>query len=714
MRTTDSRVLKLEEKIESHLFFLNRKVAYLPIFLKLEEVQRGYFKKCTEDFNGSPIREDSLAVINTGIDYIQRREEDPMRRLDGLLPFSRSYDNIQEIRYYIIHIITKRLRDLCGKKITKELVEEYECLDNFVAKIIQLSPRLFKSSYATGFHHFLSIAQEKIRGMKKTVSICFEKSSIPSHLDNIVNFLNAYRSELAALLVYLLSDAPHNGTFHADYLTKENDERIDPQLLGTEVYSSIRDAYLKKNPSPIKTIDAGNKLIVLLQRFHHVIKVIKLLQQISTLEGEWETARDETLNFILDSNLSIAADFLKQVSENADALYKYNASIGANKKYSAGRSMNTQYADEKLKEMRKLHCDFQERRGQIRQRVENIKALKPNTKEIAKRKIIKKTQNLVKLLSENLVEIPEVISKKINDLNKKNESDIESEKKEYLQKIEEEISDELVNRITSIIDAIELIAYITAQINREKNSLIQHYLYQAVRKLMDETKNSYYIFSQYSLEEALEFIEDFKSHQTERFEYIDSKKQFMIQDTINNKTSALEARIKEAKKNLTQATLQGIFLLPQRTVENHNTLPTPQQQSNIRSILILSQQLKHCNEREKFKESLSAFYQKIKSMDYKLHYHGGESINCDGNLKKVPAHIKKMLEIYEENINAEESLEYYQSIWESMSAVAVVALKHKSFQVRFFGARNLSTDHIYQAVASGYQQPKSWIAAQVP
>ncbi len=765
-------IINNEETTQDYLFFSSRKVLCLPVLLKPEEIQMDYYHYASENFNQSPVRDYSLAVISTGMDYIKKRENDALRRIGGLFPFSKPYDNIQDPRYYVIHIVAKRLKDLCEYKIGKSLASEYHYLGEFISKVLEMASDFFKTSHAGGFHSFLYEAQNKVRLMKKMVLICHEKSSIPLHLTGIVNLLKAYQNELAVLLIYLLSNAPHNETFHSSYLELENDLRVEKTFLSSQTYTAVRLAYLRirlqfirTSFSSIKSLEGDfgaqklkesvhlyNSLLELLFKSYAIVENTELLLQSSNLEGEWETARDEALSFVLDANLTIVLEFLKEVDRAANIIY-HNSSC-ANKKSNCtpGFPKNIQYAHKKLLGMQEIHKNIQKNCCEIRSRVENIKALNPETKETIKDKIILKTNQLIDDLRKRLPRIPLSLIKGVEQLADKktnnylffntqgfnkakiitvfNSIEPDFHIRDFFQFLLEEIETELDISVRKFLGNLGLIKNLLIEFacatNEPKGFISKPvYLLIAIEEMINKLKYQYFNFKVYSISHISvnSLFANFYSNQVEKINqlllniknthpFVLKKISLEIQSEVDRRINVLENQFYLVKLNFPRAMHNGLDQLricrqKLKSYGENFDLPGGDQldacqQQSVVSFLKLSIQLKYCQDKESFKKILNKFYQKLKSTHYTLHYGGGEVIRFGEIVRKVPAHIKKMITLYNKNIGASSSLEDYRLVLEKMLAIAYDAVENKSFQVRFFKARDQSTHHIYQSMIEGY------------
>lgn len=766
-------LLNIEEKIEGYLLFSSRKVVFIKQALEAEKIQMDHFKKSSANLNRSPIRDYSLAVISTGINYIKEREEDRIRRLNGLIPFSEPYDNIQDPRYYIIQIISERLKTLCDWRISEELANEYGYLSEFISKVLKISSELFKTSSTTGFHYFLYEAQEKVNIMKKMVLIYHEKSSIPSQLSELIRLLDSYKSELTGLMVHILSYAPHNGTFHAHHLKDENDPRINSDFLKTDSYQSIRAAYLNQKLDFItinsrgiknfsgkfskdsleKAIKHYNNLLYLLFNASQLTKNIELLIKSSNLEGDWETARDEALNSVLDANLAIASEFIKEIDKSAVTIYQIGRKINKKSKCIAGFPMNLQYSANILSEMQKIQEDIEKNRTQIKKRIEKINMLEPNTKKNIKDEVIIKTHYLMEKLKGKLKGIPTSIIRNMKNLINKNKEIKQLELKNIIKsdqknpynitrlinndKARQEVFDNIIAQInqeidvnmTAFIDKFEIIKQLAVALNEildygDDFDSRAEYLFYGLKKYSKELTYQSWQFAlsplneisldglfQTWMEDQLlkisQLLTPLNSQSNEEVEIILNE----IKNDINHKINKLNYRFISIK-----SFFPGVMTNAQTGLAHYESHIAKtegfqsinrQQQKVISSLFIIAIELKHSKSAEELKQKLNQFYQGILSINYILHYYGGEKLESRPASKKFPRHIKQILDFYNNHIQVSHSLQHYQWMLNETGKIAKNAIHNKGISVRFFRARELVTEHVYHAITTAAEKALS-------
>ena len=757
-------LLNIEEKSESYLFFSKRKVFCVNKGLEADKIQIDYFRKASGNLNKSPIRDHSLAVISTGINYIKEREEDYTRRLDGFSLFSEPYDNIQDPRYYVIQIISERLKILCDWKISEELANEYGFLSDFIGKVLEIASEIFKTSNKTGFHYFLYEAQNEVNLMKKMALIYYERSSIPAHLSTLIRLLDSYKSELAALLVHVLSSSKHNGTFHAYYLKDKNDARINDIFLKSDTYKSVRSAYLNHSLNFLTLNSYGikefskkfstdsleeslkhyNNLLYLLFNTTRLSKNIELLIKSSNLEGDWETARDEALNSVLDANLSIASEFLKETDKSATIIYQTGINANKESKCVAGFPMNLQYSGKILSEMQRIQNDIEKSRSQIKKRIEKIKILEPNTRKNIKSEIIIKTNDLINKFKDKLKGIPASIiknvknfmpkDKKTNEIWSKNICsikqkkyqnistliDYDTAKQETFDILIEQIDTELDFVIPEFIEKLETIKQLTLELDetiKSPESFYEkaEYLFYGIKKYSKELKYQSYDFSLFSINQiSLSALFDlFKKKQLLIIKQLLTPLGVQNDPKVENILQEIKIDIARKLEKLTYRLISIKSFFPKIMVNSQSGLAhykkkifksvstqklNQEKKKDITELFVIAIELKNCKEPNQFKNKFDQFYQKVRSINYIVNYYGGEKLNSKSLNRKFPDHIKKILDFYEGNIQISHSLQHYQWMLQEISKIASDAIENKSIQIRFFAARDLSTEHVYQAI----------------
>ncbi len=307
-------------------------------------------------------------------------------------------------------------------------------------------------------------------------------------------------------------------------------------------------------------------------------------------------------------------------------------------------------------------------------------------------------------------------------------TEYDPEKQNFFYLIIKQLDDELNLIIPAFLDKLETIKQLTTELNESLEDSDDfpekyYYLLMSIKESIKKTNYHDYQFNNFPVTQIFitHLFDSFRSKQILKLEGLlinsnadsNTKAHTIIQQIsrdVNGRIRLLEQRLSMIKEDLPVTMSRGqdgIHYYEQEIASRR--LPfriksiTLQKQQTIAQLLTLCIELKHCSEKQTFRKKLNKLYSSIKKISYVLNYWGGDLIKSNANQQKVPRHIKKMLELYEAHINDDDSYEHYQLILEKIQEFAQQALADRSFQLRFFKVRDISTQQIYQAIAAGYK-----------
>lgn len=393
-------------------------VGYVKKQLSISDLKLKNFSDSSEVYSNRCNYELTFDLINRGISYVDQTEEDFFRR-KGWNAFS----SIHKPEYYLIFVISSRVKDLCRLNSSESLVKEYECLENFIEKITSLLSHYFPSrNEVEPFHHYLFDAKNFVKEMKNRSEFELSRVSIATSLEQVSNSLISYRRELAIYLAYCLSSAEIK-SIGLNQLSRDY-RGLPPEFYNSILYRNIKTALsgnivsqrLNSNDYGVsqlifnsisdeegrKIVNCYHNLLNSLSEITNLSKNIIFLKENTELNGSYKVVHDQELHLALSINMEAIKFFLTHCREKMDYINgKNNLSLFRHENFKFGITNNIQESKAQSKKLETIEENIKRQQAHISTKIIEIEKL--NSEVLKKRRadLIKNTKDVLTSMGEN-------------------------------------------------------------------------------------------------------------------------------------------------------------------------------------------------------------------------------------------------------------------------------------------------------------------------